>query len=380
MGHPEDLKPFLAAFTKENVLRELEESGTFTINYRLLFNGKANWVSMKATRMGDRSDHHIVIGVNNIDAQMARQQEYEEAMEQNLTYSRIAQALSKDYYSIYYVNIETDEFIEYSSQSDYQDLKVEQSGKDFFEDCRRNIIRLVYKEDLDKALAVWDKSRLLPELENGDVFSTTYRLLFDGVPVYINCKVIRMDDEKGDKHIVIGVSNVDAQMKREQELTAAREQANRDALTGVKSKHAYMEAETGLNERISAGTEDAFAVVVCDVNGLKAVNDTQGHAAGDELIRSAAMVVCNIFAHSPVYRYGGDEFVAVLRGRDYENRAALVERLGKDNREREEKGGAIVACGLAEFVPGQDETVAAVFERADAAMYVNKQALKGCRK
>ncbi|MBR1780074.1 MAG: EAL domain-containing protein [Oscillospiraceae bacterium] len=373
VGHPDDLAHFFAAFTKENVMRELERNGTFTIGYRLMFEGVPNYVRMKITSMGD---NHIVVGVNNVNAEMRRQQEYEEAMEQNLTYSRIAQALSKDYYSIYYVNIETDEFIEYSSQSDYQELKVEQSGVDFFEDCRRNILRLVYKDDLDKALAVWDKARLLPELENGNVFSTTYRLLFDGVPVYINCKVIRMDDDKGDRHIVIGVSNVDAQMHREQELTVAQERANRDALTGVKSKYAYVESEQSINQTIADGIASPFAMVICDVNGLKAVNDTQGHAAGDALIRSASSEICNIFAHSPVFRYGGDEFVVILRGRDYEHRAELTQQLAAENRKQASAGGVVIACGLSEYIPGQDTAVAAVFERADAAMYENKKSLK----
>ena len=185
----------------------------------------------------------------------------------------------------------------------------------FFEDCRRNILRLVYPEDKEKALSVWEKDKLLPTLEHDDVFSTTYRLMFDGVPVYINCKVIRMDDDKGDKHIVIGVSNVDAQMQREKELAIVRERANRDPLTGVKSKHAYVEAEAQYNAAIAQGAQKPFAIAFCDVNGLKTVNDTLGHAAGDELIRSAAMEICNVFDHSPVYRYGGDEFVAILGGK-----------------------------------------------------------------
>jgi len=377
VGYPEDMPRFLAAFTKENVLRALEQNGTFTINYRLLFDGVPNYVSLKATSMGSKN---IVIGVNNINAQMARQKEYEDALEQTLTYSRIAQALARDYFSIYYVDTETDHFIEYSSRDNYQDLQAAQSGESFFEDCRRNVLRLVYPDDLPKAMAVWDKAKLLPELENGGVFSTTYRLMIDSAPVYINCKVIRMDDERGNRHIVIGVSNVDAQMKREQELTIAREQANRDALTGVKSKHAYVEMEGRLDEDIAGGTAGAFAVVVCDVNGLKAVNDSLGHAAGDALIRSASSEICNIFDHSPVFRYGGDEFVAILRDRDYENRAALMEKLEAESRSHRLSGsGAVIACGLAEFVPGQDTAVSAVFGRADAAMYENKKRLKGSR-
>ncbi len=139
----------------------------------------------------------------------------------SLTYSRIAQALSKDYYSIYYVDTETDRFIEYNAQSQYQKLQIEQSGEDFFEDCRRNILRVVHEEDRDKALAAFDKANLLQELENEPTYSITYRLMFDGVPVYVSLKVIRLEEED-NKHIVIGISNVDAQMKRQQEAERAR--------------------------------------------------------------------------------------------------------------------------------------------------------------
>ena len=377
--HPEDHEKILASFTKEKLLNEIRRTGTFTLNYRLMFDGEPTYVSMKATRMADEDDAHIVIGVNNIDAQMRRQQAYDAARAQSITYSRIAQALAKDYYSIYLVDAETDEFVEYSSSSDYQELQVEQSGKNFFEDCRRNVMRLVYKEDLGKALTVWDKSRLMPELERGEAFSTTYRLVIDGEPVYINCKVILTNDEQDGRHIIIGISNVDAQMRRERELDIAREKANRDALTGVKSKHAYAERENEVNEGIAAGTEKGFSIVVCDVNGLKTINDTLGHAAGDRLIKDAAMEICNIFVHSPVFRYGGDEFVVLLRGQDYERRDALMEILSTRNAENEGCGGVIIASGIADFAPGVDECMAQVFSRADAVMYENKKRLKGAR-
>ncbi|MBQ8995385.1 MAG: GGDEF domain-containing protein, partial [Oscillospiraceae bacterium] len=338
--------------------------------------GEPTYVSMKATHLADRNDPHIVIGVNNIDAQMKRQLEYDAAKAQNMTYARIAQALSKDYYSIYMVNTENDEYVEYASTSDYQDLHVQQSGKDFFRECRENIMRLVHKEDREMALAVWDKTKLMPELENGKTFSSTYRLMMDGVPVYINCKVIRMEGAEEKKYIVIGVSNVDAQMRRERELNIAREKANRDALTGVKSKHAYDEVILDMNEKIQSGTIEPFAVAVCDVNGLKQINDTKGHQFGDKLIRDASHIICETFKHSPVFRIGGDEFVAIMMHSDYEKREELIRSMAEKNGENKDYGGVIIACGYSDWDPGHDERYEDVFERADASMYVNKESLK----
>ena len=374
--HPQDQDKILDSFTKDNLLAEMEKTGTFTLNYRLMFGDKVNYVSMKATRMADENDKHIVIGVNNISAQMQRQLEYDAARAESDMYSRIAQALSKDYYSIYLVNTETDDFIEYSSTKDYQSLQVENNGTDFFKVCRRNVLRLVYKEDLEKALAVWDKSRLMPMLEDGKTFFTTYRLMMNGAPVYINCKVIRMEDDLNRNYIVIGVSNVDDQVRRDKELITAREKANRDALTGTKSKHAYVDAVAEINVSIDMGAVKPFAVVVCDVNGLKTVNDTQGHHAGDKLIRDASDMVCGIFKHSPIFRVGGDEFVAILQGADYEQRVALVAEMMERNRKNRETGSVVIACGTAEWNGTEDNRFEAVFDRADTAMYENKMTLK----
>lgn len=119
-----------------------------------------------------------------------------------------------------------------------------------------------------------------------------------------------------------------------------------------------------------------LAVVVCDVNGLKIINDTLGHAEGDKFIRQACAIICEIFAHSPICRIGGDEFVAILRGRDYDDRHRLIEQLRKSNSNNAESGSAVIAFGMSEYERGADKSVDMVFHRADAAMYAEKKALK----
>ena len=63
------------------------------------------------------------------------------------------------------------------------------------------------------------------------------------------------------------------------------------------------------------------------MNGLKKINDTLGHKAGDEYIRAACDMLCEYFKHSPVYRVGGDEFVVLLQGRDYDSRAEIMKNI-----------------------------------------------------
>lgn len=153
-------------------------------------------------------------------------------------------------------------------------------------------------------------------------------------------------------------------------------QAYKDGLTGVKSKRAYLETETTLDNKLEAGEAIEFGIVVCDINGLKKINDTLGHNAGDTYIRQSCAMVCDIFAHSPVYRVGGDEFVVVLTGRDYLNRGALIHELHKRSVAHIATQGAIVSGGLEEYAPGQHRCVREVFEQADAKMYQEKLLLK----
>lgn len=159
-------------------------------------------------------------------------------------------------------------------------------------------------------------------------------------------------------------------------LGEARNRVNTDPLTGVKSKHAYLEMEESLNRRIQSGAVSSFAVVLCDVNGLKHINDTQGHKAGDRHICQACRIICEHFKHSPVFRIGGDEFVALLEGSDYEERAAILGRFDSEIEANIAAGGVVVSAGSAEFAAGQDESYREVFERADRQMYQRKKQLK----
>ena len=163
--------------------------------------------------------------------------------------------------------------------------------------------------------------------------------------------------------------------RSERELGEVKQIAYKDALTGAKNKHAYSEREIDLDMQIREGTVGELAVVVCDLNGLKFVNDTYGHKAGDEYIRSAYKLICGLFEHDSVYRIGGDEFVILMQGSDYEHRDRL---LGEFNRRVEKniaRGEVVIAAGMAEREP-EDELLQATFRRADERMYYRKAQLK----
>jgi len=164
--------------------------------------------------------------------------------------------------------------------------------------------------------------------------------------------------------------------QQEKELGSAKQLAYTDSLTGVKSSHAYVETIKNVDVRIADNDIQEFGVIVFDLNGLKEVNDTKGHDAGDRYIRDACRMICEHFKHSPVFRIGGDEFVVFLEGEDFRNRKALLAAFETQIDENVRLGEPVVASGMAVFRRGHDNSYRRVFERADHRMYDRKGVLK----
>ena len=164
--------------------------------------------------------------------------------------------------------------------------------------------------------------------------------------------------------------------EREKEL---RFSAYRDSLTGLRNTTSYKSWVAEFDKEIENKTAN-FGVVVFDLNQLKETNDTCGHDVGDKLIATAAKVISDVFKRSPVFRIGGDEFLAVLQNKDLENCEKLFVQLDLEcaNTRIEEKREIpiVIARGFAMFDSDKDLHFNDVFKRADNAMYENKRQTK----
>ena len=161
------------------------------------------------------------------------------------------------------------------------------------------------------------------------------------------------------------------------DLIAMKNLAYVDSLTNVKNKHAYDDTVEYINEKIRNGTAE-FAVIMCDLNYLKHINDNLGHIAGDEAIRKTASILCKAFPLSTVFRIGGDEFAVLPTGLDYaridEKLDALKTMIESQRNISDNYLERIsLAFGCAVFERGKDTTYQEVFERADKIMYEEKK-------
>ena len=141
------------------------------------------------------------------------------APDEGTTYADIARALAADYYNIYYVDLDTDRFIEYSSPVGKEELALERHGEDFFNMARRDAMTRIYEEDRETFLAGFSKQKIIEELDRQGVYTATYRVVDKGFPMYVNMKITRM---QGGNRIILGVSIIDSQMKQQEESKKLR--------------------------------------------------------------------------------------------------------------------------------------------------------------
>jgi diguanylate cyclase (GGDEF)-like protein len=160
-------------------------------------------------------------------------------------------------------------------------------------------------------------------------------------------------------------------LKRIRLIESVRSLSLTDSLTGLANRrhmdvvmeHAWSAARRG----------EALAVMVMDLDGFKAVNDAQGHQAGDRVLCQVADVLRSEARGSDVVvRFGGDEFLAILPGGNAAAAHALADRV------RARLGGAVgMSAGVAVYRP-ELSTPDDLVREADRALYENKRT-RGCR-
>jgi diguanylate cyclase (GGDEF)-like protein len=170
-----------------------------------------------------------------------------------------------------------------------------------------------------------------------------------------------------------------ALLEREGELRDAlavtERQALTDPLTGVHNRRSLEQALASVSSRAERDLRP-YAVLLVDVDQLKALNDRAGHAAGDTILRLVGRASADVVrAYDLVARFGGDEFVVVLHDTSDETAHQTAERIQQRFAqlitERPELGNMTISVGAATWEPGR--TTSELLTEADGEMYAAKR-------
>jgi diguanylate cyclase (GGDEF)-like protein/PAS domain S-box-containing protein len=200
---------------------------------------------------------------------------------------------------------------------------------------------------------------------------TTYRSK-DGraVPVLFSASAMRND--QGHVQGMVCVAQDLTERKKAEETLA--EQAIRDALTGLYNRRYFdrrIKAELARAER----SQHVFAMLLCDLDRFKAVNDTRGHQAGDESLRLISKAILNsVRGIDLVFRWGGDEIMVVLPETTREGARTTAERIRAAIRKIGKDGlpDLDVSTGIALY-PEHGSNEDDLIRIADLALYISKK-------
>ncbi len=174
-----------------------------------------------------------------------------------------------------------------------------------------------------------------------------------------------------------------------EDLVAAREEMQLDALTNVYNRRAF---DSAIQRHISTRIilPQPISVVMIDVDNFKSINDSYGHTTGDALLRFVADCLTRSFVRKNdlIARYGGDEFVVILPDTTAHNSATSIRRFLESvqstpfNAETDEPGadddGLVVSCSAGCTEVHEDDTVESLVGRADGALYRAKESGRNC--
>ena len=206
--YPEDRKRLLHVLTRNNVLHEIKQNGLFVHSYRLLIEGRYVPVSLRATLLRENGEEKILFGVNRLFSKEPTTNESE------IIYTHIAQALAKEYTDLFYVNVDTDEYIEFQTDSNLRILTEARRGADFFESCRREVKLFVHPEDQEKFIRTMNPDFLRKTMDHSNEHLLIYRRIKNGRTFYVRMNISRLEDDR--RLLVMAVSDIDELMKKRQ--------------------------------------------------------------------------------------------------------------------------------------------------------------------
>ena len=293
--------------SKKFILSQLSSQDHFTWIYQ---NNEGCYCEMKCVRVSEDGEPvAVVMGFAVKDAEIRIEMEEKAQTDFQLS---LLDGLSRDYEMVWLLR--SDKRMRLFRVSD--NPEVQRVALQYYDSVNFDlgfasfIERYVVEEDKKrlKEFALYDN--LIKNVPQEGMYSTIFRRIIPDGFVYIQLCFTRAVGPDGEENIVCAVRDVDALIREENERKEryknAIKERDLDGLTGIRNRFCYENYLRAL-ERMNF---DSLSIIYIDADFLHELNNTEGHDAGDELIRCVAKEASNVWGIDNAFRIGGDEFVA----------------------------------------------------------------------
>jgi len=228
----------------------------------------------------------------------------QKALEDKKEYYEILDTLGDIFYSLHLIDLTEDSVVAFNSQNEIKAIVNHKFGSaEMMAQVMKNNVAEEYKE---LALEFSDLSTIAERMCNKKLLSCQLRGIHIGWFI-VSFITVAADAAGRPTKLLFACRIIDEEKKREEKLWR---KAQTDEMTGLLNRRAY---EEKIYEQNDIPTEEHFTYVSIDANGLKEINDTKGHSAGDEmLIGLADCMKSSLGPYGQLFRIGGDEFVVIL--------------------------------------------------------------------
>lgn len=323
----------------------------------------------------------LVIILNKLNKRIQAERE-NRIKEQQIALESLRQQLalidgiSKDYTDILLIDFSQNKSYMLKSGGKMKDLEAVTGGEGLAYDETWEIYTKKFIPEAEAAQMLVDVSAkvVLEKLEKQDEYVYTYHGIVQGEIHNYQVKFTKITDNvKDSEFVAAAIRNIDGLLDAQKKLDELEEQANKDKLTGMYNRRAYEDDIALYQEQ---GIAEDFVFISMDVNGLKQVNDTKGHDAGDELIKGAASCISKTFAkHGKLYRTGGDELVAMIHVSKDKLDELMVKFKGQTEKWHGRKVEELaISIGCVERRDFPKKTMKQIIKIADQRMYEAKAA------
>lgn len=249
-----------------------------------------------------RGYHYDVDDVVRED--MAKVEMLRATLDKKNEFDSVLRHLGGIFYSMHVIDLVNDTFTAFSAHNIVKEMG--EVPKDAAQTMKKVMYATITDEYLEEALRFTDLTTVAKRMGNKKNISRQFLGKNIGW-ILADFITVEEDEKRRPTKVIFTTRNIDEEKRREEELV---EWSSTDELTGLLNRRAY---EEELNE-IDANPNKEFVYVSIDANGLKVINDSLGHLAGDEMLRGVCECMTKTLGYyGNLYRTGGDEFVAILR-------------------------------------------------------------------